>query len=241
MWNDFIKANQNPEFILKNKQFSRAIGIVGGAGPMASAFLYKTIIEKCQKEYGANDYNEFPEIILESYPFTRGDSEKIKQDISLCLTKLKNAGADLFSIACNSFHGYLPDVSSIAFVNLVLESLKEAAHLGVSKALILSAQPTIDLKLYEQTGLKCIYPEDQKQIQKIIREVAGGEVSQHQAAKLGEIIQSSRLQIDGVVLACTELPLIHQKFPLSMQHNLPIIDTVGVLAKRLLILSQGKK
>ncbi|HEY5234655.1 MAG TPA: hypothetical protein VIJ14_00635, partial [Rhabdochlamydiaceae bacterium] len=71
---------------------------------MASAFLYNTIIEICQKEYGANDYNGFPEIILESYPFTRGDTEKIRHDISLCFTKLKNAGADLFSIASNSFH-----------------------------------------------------------------------------------------------------------------------------------------
>jgi aspartate/glutamate racemase len=208
---------------------------------MASAFLYNTIIEICQKEYGANDYNEFPEIILESYPFTRGDTEKIRHDISLCFTKLKNAGADLFSIASNSFHGFLPDISSIAFVNLVQESLKEASRLGISRALILSAQPTIDLKLYEQTGLKCIYPEDQNQIQKIIHEVAGGEVSNAQAAKLEEIIQSNRSQIDGIIIACTELPLVHRKFPLSKQTDLPIIDTVEVLAKRLLILSQSER
>lgn len=207
---------------------------------MASAFLYNTIIEICQKEYGANDYNEFPEIILESYPFTRGNTEKIKHDISLCFTKLKSAGAELFSIASNSFHGYLPDVSSITFVNLVLESLQEASQLGISKALILAAQPTIDLKLYEQTNLKCIYPKDQNQIQKIIREVAGGEVSQQQAEQLAEIIRSHRSQIDGVIIACTELPLIHRQFPL-VQASLPVIDTVEVLAKRLLFLSQSKR
>ncbi|HEY5235988.1 MAG TPA: aspartate/glutamate racemase family protein, partial [Rhabdochlamydiaceae bacterium] len=123
----------------------------------------------------------------------------------------------------------------------VQESLKEASRLGISRALILSAQPTIDLKLYEQTGLKCIYPEDQNQIQKIIHEVAGGEVSNAQAAKLEEIIQSNRSQIDGVIIACTELPLVHRKFPLSKQTDLPIIDTVEVLAKRLLILSQSER
>lgn len=221
---------------MKKGRFSRAIGIVGGAGPVASALLYNTIIEICQKEYGANDYNEFPEIILESYPFTRGDREKIRHDISLCFKKLKSAGAELFSIASNSFHGFLPDVSSFAFVNLVQEGLQEASRLGISKALILAAQPTIDLKLYEQTGLQCIYPEDQNQIQKIIREVAGGEVSQQQAEKLAEIIRG--LEIDGVIIACTELPLIHRKFPLS-KHGLPVIDTVDVLAKRLLILSRS--
>lgn len=205
---------------------------------MASAFLYNTMIEICQKQYGSKDYNEFPEIILESYPFTRGDREKIKHDISLCFTKLKNAGADLFSIACNSFHGFLPDVSSIAFVNLILESLQEASRLNISKALILAAEPTITMKLYEQTGLQCIYPKDQKQVQNMIREVAGGKVANHQALKLGEIIQSNRSEIDGVILACTELPLIHRKFPLSKETDLPIIDTVEVLAKRLLSLSQ---
>jgi len=219
---------------LKKKRFSRSIGIVGGAGPVASAFLYNTIIEICQREYGANDYNEFPEIIIESYPFTRGDSEKIRHDISLCLRKLKSAGAELFSIASNSLHGFLPDVSSFDFVNLVQESLQEASRLGISKPLILAAKSTIDLKLYEQTGLQCVYPEDQNQIQKIIREVAGGEVSQPQAEKLAEIIQCS--QIDGVIIACTELPLIHRQFPL-IQTSLPVIDTVEVLAKRLLTLS----
>lgn len=207
---------------------------------MASAFLYNTIIELCQKQYGANDYDEFPEIIIESYPFTRDDSEKIRHDIALCFTKLKSAGAELFSIASNSFHGFLPDVSSIEFVNLVLESLKEASRLNVSKALILAAKSTIDMKLYEQTGLQCVYPEeeDQKHIQRMIREVAGGDVTKDQAAKLGEIIKK-HAQINGVIIACTELPLINRKFPLSI--GLPMIDSVEILAKRLLTLAQSTR
>lgn len=211
---------------------------------MASAFLYNTIIEVCQKQYGSNDYNEFPEIILESYPFTRGDHEKIRQDISLCFAKLKSAGAELFSIASNSFHGFLPDTSLMAFVNLVLEVLEEASRFNISKALILAAQTTIDLQLYEQLGLQCVYPspEDQKQIQKMIQEIAGGTVTENQSAKLREIIKFIRdkSQVDGVIIACTELPLIHRKFPLSELDELTIIDTVEVLAKRLLILSQEK-
>lgn len=229
---------------MKKVRFSKPIGIVGGAGPMASAFLYNTIIEVCQKQYGSNDYNEFPEIILESYPFTRGDHEKIRQDISLCFAKLKSAGAELFSIASNSFHGFLPDTSLMAFVNLVLEVLEEASRFNISKALILAAQTTIDLQLYEQLGLQCVYPspEDQKQIQKMIQEIAGGTVTENQSAKLREIIKFIRdkSQVDGVIIACTELPLIHRKFPLSELDELTIIDTVEVLAKRLLILSQEK-
>jgi aspartate racemase len=229
---------------LKKAKFFKPIGIVGGAGPMASAFLYNTLIDVCQKEYDSNDYNEFPEIILESYPFIRGDREKIQQDISLCIKKLKSAGAELFCVASNSFHGFLPDVSWINFVHLISEGLKEASRCNVSNALILAAETTINLKLYEQSRLHCIYPsqEDQKQIQKIIREVAGGMLKENQSAKLKEIINFNRdqSQVDGVIIACTELPLIHRKFPLLELNGLPIIDTVEVLARKLLILSQER-
>ena len=63
--------------------FSKTIGIVGGAGPIASSFLYSTILEICQKQYKANDYSDFPEIILVSYPFIRGDQEKTREQIAL--------------------------------------------------------------------------------------------------------------------------------------------------------------
>jgi aspartate racemase len=216
---------------LKKAKFSKAIGIVGGAGPAASAFLYTTLIELCQKQYGSNDYNEFPEIILESFPFIR-DAEKIRQDISLCLAKLKSAGADLFCIASHSFHGYLPAVPS-AFINLVSESLQEASRCNISKALILASQTTIDLKLYEQHGC---YPskEDQKAIQTIIREVAGGTIAEPSARALQEMVNRLRpkLHFDGVILACTELPLLYRKFPFSTK--LLVIDTTEVLAKKLL-------
>ncbi len=211
---------------------------------MASSFLYNAIIEICQKQYGANDYDDFPEIILESYPFVRGDQERIRQDISLCFSKLKNAGAELFCVASNSFHGFLPEISQIRFVNLILESLEEASRCKVSKALILGAQTTIDLRLYEQGRILCVYPseEEQKYIQKIIREVAGGSILVHQAVKLGSIIKTfqEKFLVDGVIIACTELPLIHREFPLSESVDLPILDTVEVLAKRLLVLSQNK-
>ena len=226
---------------MKKTSFSKVIGIVGGAGPMASACLYSTIIELCQKQYDSHDYNEFPEIILESYPFVRGDGKKIQEDILLCFEKLKSAGAELFCIASNSFHAYLPDVSSLTFVNLVSESLQEATT--ISKALVLGSQVTIDLKLYEQSDLLCCYPpeKEQKLIQKIIREVAGGVIERKQSSALREIIQrlQGQLLFDGVIIACTELPLIHRKFSLSDKEELLIIDTVEVLAKRLLDLASN--
>lgn len=229
---------------MRKVRFFKPIGIVGGAGPVASAFLYTTIIELCQKQYGSNDYDEFPEIILDSYPFIRGNPDKVQQDLAFCFKKLKKAGAELISLASNSLHAFLPDVSQIAFVNLIVESFQEAKRCSISKALILSSQATIDLKLYEHIGLQCTYPsiEDQKQIQKMIRKIAVGIVTENQGKKLKEIIELSKQDpaINGVLIACTELPLIYRKFLLSTWESLTVIDTLEILAKRLLLLSQEK-
>ncbi len=217
--------------------FSKTIGIIGGAGPMASSCLYRKILDICQREYGSNDYNEFPQIILISYPFIRGNPEKIQEDLALCLAKLKDAGAFVVCVASHSFHGYLPDIAGVTFVHIVNESVSEAAATNISRALVLSAQTTRDLKLYEQKGLLCVYPNkaEQKEVSRIIREVAGGVVSAGQADSLNKMIIRAG-PVDGVVLACTELPVVHEAFPLS--EDLPIIDATEVLARRLIELAR---
>ncbi len=219
--------------------FSETIGIVGGAGPIASAFLYTSILEICQKQYNANDYNEFPEIVLVSYPFTRGNEEKIREEISICLSKLKIAGASLFCVASNSFHGFLPELPKAGFVNLVTEGLKEAAHHCISKALILAAPMTINLKLYEQSAVQCLYPssKEQQQVNQLIREIAGGKVEEGQAQELRKMISQihEHHRFDGIIIACTELPLLHKKMPFSS--TLPVVNTVEVLAKQLVTLA----
>ncbi|MBS3904142.1 MAG: aspartate/glutamate racemase family protein [Simkania sp.] len=229
---------------LQLPRFTKSIGIVGGAGPMASSFLYRTILEICQHRYEANDYNEFPEIILLSYPFTRGDAEIIKEEISLAFLRLKIAGAKVFCVASHSFHGYLPDITNMHFVDLIGETLKKASQLTMSRALIISAQSTRDQKLYEQGELECLYPsmESQRDINNIIREVAQGVITIHQAKALKGIITQcyQRQPFDGIILACTELPLIHKSFSLSLGDShprCPVIDTIEVLAERLVALS----
>lgn len=200
---------------------------------MASCYLYQRILKLAQTLYGSDDYHEFPHIVLISFPFFRADPEKIQKDLSTCLMRLKNSGADILALACNSFHGYLPDTTGYDFVHLIDASVKRAQALKLSKILILSAPKTIEMKLYEREGLTCIYPhkDDQSAINLIIREISSGKVSIDQNIRLQQVIEQAGA-IDGVFLACTELPLVHEAFPLS--NHLPIVDTVEVLAKELI-------
>ena len=51
------------------------------------------------------------------------DRLRRQDEIDLCLSKLKTAGASIFCIASNSFHGFLPNLPKVGFVNLVVEGL----------------------------------------------------------------------------------------------------------------------
>ena len=207
---------------------------------MASAFLYSSIVSLCQKLYSANDYNEFPEITLISYPFTRGKKEVIQQELLKRFSRLTNA--DYVCIASHSFHGFLPDGPlPHGFISLVDEGLDAARNFGITKALILGAPLTISMKLYERSNIECVYPkeEDQQKVNEIIREIAGGRIDVDQSKRLGEIMgrTSLGLEFDGVILGCTELPLALAK-EVIMQ-KLPIIDPIQALSTRLIALAHS--
>lgn len=219
--------------------FLHSIGIIGGAGPMASAGLYKTILRLCQKQYGSHDYHEFPRIILISHPFMRGNRDLICEDLLSCMSELQTLGAGVIGIASHSFHAYLPEMQDPRLVHLIEESISSAKTLGISKALILSAPKTIELKLYEAKGIECVYPSDSAQLEvnRIIKEVASGSLNVQQSEMLNTIIASFS-DIDGVILACTELPVVHQAHPLEA--SFPVLDTLEVLASCLVERSQQK-
>ncbi len=215
-------------------KFTKAIGIIGGAGAAASAYLYSTILEVCQKKFGAADYGDFPEIVLVSFPFTRGNKRKIQEEISLCVEKLKKAGASFCCVASHSFHGFLPEIK-MPFVNLVEEALDAARRAKITKALVFAAQTTIDLKIYEKGSFECVYPSKEEQliVNRIIREIAGGSVLAKQAEDLKKIIKGH--DEDGIILACTEYPILNRSFLLS--ESIPVIDPIEILAEKLVELA----
>ena len=218
--------------------FKKSIGIIGGAGPLASCFLYEKIIHLCQETFGAKDYSDFPEIFLISHPFVRGDIVSIKNNLSNCFHKLKNAGAEVICLASHSFHAYLIEVKDIVFIHLIEECIREAQNLNVSKALVLSSQLTIQDGIYEDRGIECIYPSfaDQEIISKTIRDIASGHVSDTHDIVILQILDKiiSERSVDAVLIACTELSILYSRSQVFKDMNISIIDGVEVLARKLI-------
>lgn len=96
------------------------IGIVGGAGPLAGAALFEKLLRTAQIQFGCWKDADFPKIFLINFPFSEMlsgevDAAQIRRELNSCLTQLRNNGAEVLAIACNTLHAFLdedPQISS---------------------------------------------------------------------------------------------------------------------------------
>ena len=82
----------------------KSIGIIGGAGPLAGAFLLDRVLSISSKKYGCYKDADFPEIFLISFPFSEMLSPnlniaQLRKELRQCINQLRQNGAAVLSIA----------------------------------------------------------------------------------------------------------------------------------------------
>lgn len=227
-----------------NKQ-KKIIGLIGGMGPYASAYFYKLLLKKSSDNYGAKNNNDFPEILVDSVPVPDfiSDVSKLKEAKDMLISRVKKMdsyGVGSIAIVCNTAHILYKGLSKVtstrfhSMINLVAE---EASRRGVQRACVLATPTTIRFDLYgkalSKRGIKVFYPENglQELHESVIRNmVAGkritGDIKRLETSTREFVIKHN---LDGVILGCTELPLV---FPKGNFTN--VIDCMDVLADMLL-------
>ncbi len=75
----------------------KSIGIIGGAGPQAGAFLLERVLSISSKTYGCYRDSDFPKIFLISFPFSEMlspilNTAKLRDELSECLSQLRHNG-----------------------------------------------------------------------------------------------------------------------------------------------------
>jgi aspartate racemase len=229
----------------------KKIGIIGGAGPAASALLYEKIIEACQHTYHCSDDSDFPEIIVISYPFShmlsgqdaRLYKTQIEQELQSCFDKLNAYGVDIIVIACNTLHTFLATIhkGTAQFLSLVDVTATQMHDLGLKTFLTLGTQQTINAGLYRFVdtlhGLAPT-PAEQEAVSRIIDTILTGKHTHRDSITLADLICHHVNKFDGVVLACTELSVLAAKWPLELSAPLAlrvkVIDPLSIVAQRLL-------
>lgn len=215
----------------------KRIGIIGGAGPEAGALLFMNIIRIYQQQ-GAWQDSDFPWITLLNVPFppmlssedALDNSIQLRTSIQEAVMYLKQQSIDIVVIACNTLHTVVQDIDfmDMEFIHIAIATRKLIPP-TCEKILFLGTETSAQAQLYKISRLNLTYPtpEHQQQIDQIIAAILRNTYQQSDTDKLSAIINN--YDVDGAILGCTELPILHQKYPLKTSKM--IFDTINALAK----------
>jgi aspartate racemase len=227
----------------------KKIGIIGGAGPMASCQLYKEIITEFQ-HYGCKNDRDFPEIVIISYPFSGMlnaqeyaiNQQTLINELQYCFDWLYKQNVNIAVIACNTLHTLIKKITIKIpiFVAIPETIISCAINKEAKKLLILGTEMTNQMKLYRSEVIECITPQqaDQVIISTVINNLLAGQINTQDAEKIRFIINKYKQSaaIDGVVLACTELPLLYAQYANSVfnQLELTFFDSITIIAQEIM-------
>lgn len=220
------------------------ICILGGMGPQASACLLKLLVDKVAIDFGARNDNDFPEIIVDSIPVPDfiSDSKnvtKVKEELIKRVKLLDKFNPSCFAIACNTAHILLSELQQVTetpFVSIIDEVADKVRSRGFNKVGLLASPTTIATNLFgdrlSRLGIETVLPADGEIeiVEEIIRKVLAGKRSSLDGKLLATVADSLiKNGAEGIILGCTELPLI---FP--GEFNKPVFDSISILADGLL-------
>ena len=202
----------------------KTLGLIGGLGPESTQDYYQRIIALYRERTGDEHY---PEFVIASVDLKKGLDFMDSNDLSGMgnfllegIGKLARAGAEFGIISANTPHIVFDEIapkSPIPLVSIV-EATRTAAKAQDLKRLALmgtryTMQSDFYPKVFAREGIELFVPksEDQDYLhEKYFSELVPGKFLPETRAGLLAIVDGMKTtrEIDGVILAGTELPLI---------------------------------
>lgn len=219
----------------------RVPGIVGGAGPGATAQLYLDVMARCRRAGLANR----PAVLIASLDIDLAMEERLlregvgiegyRESLLASGRALAAAGADFLAIPCNTLHVLLDDLAAavpVPVLSIVDAVARQVDRRGCRTVGLLSTTTTAGAGLY-QDGLRArgiTVVGIAADLQRALEERIEAEVAQRAAAAddgLGAAVMGA-LAAQGagaVVAGCTELQAVMDGWP----EVLPVIDSLDAL------------
>ena len=217
----------------------KIIGILGGISHESTIAYYDRILKKY---HGLKHDYYYPRIVIHSLDFQtftdledRGDRLGYIREIMSGVRSLERAGVDFIVMAANSPHSVFDEIAAqavVPLISIVQETVRYAQAHHLTRLLLLGIKYTMQADFYQRAcqaaGITVRTPSEteQDQINTIIfDELVLGIFKPASKAALLNIIES--YEVDGVILGCTELPLIINQPDLAI----PVIDTLDLHAE----------
>ena len=220
----------------------KRIGILGGISPESTVEYYRYITRNYTQRFG--DYG-YPEIIIYSVSFqpyvdwpNQERWDRVAQGLSQAAQSLQAAGADFILIAANTMHLVLDQVQASVHVP-ILSLLDVVAEAILARKIqtvgLLGTRFTMDKPLYRDSlarrGITVLVPEadDREVVNRVIYdELVAGKIRAESRAAYVEIIgKLARRGAQGIILGCTEIPLLVSE----ADAGLPLFDTTVLHAE----------
>lgn len=202
----------------------KTIGLIGGMSWESSLEYYQIMNEEVRKQLGGF---HSAKILLDSLNFAEVEALqhqnnwKALEDLMVeSAQRLENAGAELLILGTNTMHlccAAIQQHTSIPFLHIAEATGQAIKSDGIQKVLLLGTHFTMQSTFYQglllkQFGIETIVPieADQNLIHEIIyNELVHGILKSSSKKTYIDIIEKYRDEgIEGVVLGCTEIPLL---------------------------------
>lgn len=230
-----------------DKNNFRNIGIIGGIGPDATIEYYSYMLDQVKERIVAdNDFGWKPNIIIYSLggenfsgdAFTKPDKP---EQIKAVIESLHRAGAEFCIGACNSLHivyDKIKDDLPIPWLSIMDATAEAICAAGMNKVGLIGTKMTMTHGFYQKVlteyGIETIVPpaDDVQKIHDLIQtELIWGDFRKETRAYLINCMEEMVSRgAQGVILGCTELPLI-----VKQKHTLiTVLPTTTILAQKAL-------
>jgi len=236
-------------FVYTHMKEKKSIGILGGMGPEATAFMFRLFIQKTQ----ADKDQDHPIIIIYSNPKTPPRTDAIfksGEDPVPYLIKgasvLKKSGADIIVMPCITAHYFIKDVRKkldFNFISLVDEAVKWTINRNpdVKRIGLLSSKGTIKARIFhkafEKRKINLITPSEKEQ-KTVMESIFGnrGIKAGHKTGRSRENILSVAHSLinqgaEALITGCTEIPMALKKNDINVLYIEPMSITVTAALK----------
>lgn len=212
------------------------IGILGGMGSFATLEIFRRYLEK----FPATKEWERPRVVIDNNctmpsrvlaALENKDRKRLVREMSSSVKILIEAGCTHIFFACNTSHIFLEEVlknvpaARNKIINIIDCLAKSLAQRNKNNLTLFATEGTIQTHIYQNIfskyDLNIIAPGDEvfPKMREIIEAVKQNNITCKNLKTFKEIIINQKM--GGVVLGCTEFPVIYSKFKDE-------IDSLGV-------------
>ncbi|MEX6686321.1 aspartate/glutamate racemase family protein [Danxiaibacter flavus] len=229
----------------------KIIGLIGGISWISTVEYYKLINEGINQELGGLNFSN---CIIYSFNYAdikrnndKNDWESTLNMLSSAALHLQNSGADCILLCANTMHmiaDALQERIDVPLIHIADETAKVIEQCGLKRVILLGTKFTMENSFFKdrllQKGIEAIVPNDEDRAfihYTIFEELGRGlqkeETKEKYLSVINEMIGKGA---EGVILGCTEIPLLIKKEDVDV----PVFDTTAIHADAAVRFSLGK-